>query len=430
MVYILDLFYVLILALLAPFLLRRRAKTGRYRRLLLPKLLGTTVKSSSQKPYALFHGVSVGEVHLLEPIIRSFLQHHSGWGFYLSTSTDAGYDEACRIFGIENVCAAPFDFTWAVKRTLFSMKPKLIVLAESDLWPNFLTIANQVKIPVVVVNGRISPRSAKRYQLFKSILYRLLLRKVTHFCMQSEHYTQLMAGLGVCSNRLTITGSVKYDRSSVVISPDTLGRMRQELGIHTNQVVFVAGSTHAPEEEICLQVFQNLLAKFNQLRLILVPRSPERFVEVEHLIRGAGFECQLRTQQFQKSEVYNKPVILINRMGELGTVWALADVAFVGGSLCTTRGGQSMIEPAGLGIPLVFGPHTWNFRDAVNGLLHHNGAVVVHDQAELAFQLEKMLTDRTTAAAMGANAKNYAHSQLGATHRTVEVLTQIVEESQ
>lgn len=416
--------YLVAILLLSPWLFVRSLRTGRYRRNLRDKLLGPPRPAADDpRPTVWFHGVSVGEVHLLRQLVRAFRERHPDWRVVVSSTTDTGLAEARKHFADLSVLPYPFDFSWAVRRAIRAVSPRLIVLAESELWPNFLRAAGRAGVPVVVVNGRMSPRTFRRYSKVAGLARRVLFGRVTAFGMQSDGYAAHPRSLGVPAERVRVTGNVKYD--GVLLDRDNpktrdLGRA---LGIGPDDLVWVAGSTHDPEERIVLAVYGRLRARFPNLKLVLVPRAPERFDEVARLIESAGLPFARRSRW---PDGERPPVILIDTLGELGAAWGLATVGFTGGSLNEKRGGQSMIEPAAFGVPVLFGPHTWNFRDAVAGLLEVAGAVRVADEAELEREVGRLLADEALRGRMGAAAREFVVRQQGATVRTLDMMDEVI----
>ena len=422
-----DLFYLCILALLVPWLALRAVRTGRYRRDLAAKLFGAApVANPDRKPVAWFHGVSVGEIHLLGVVVAAFRRRHPGWHVVVSSTTDTGLAEARSRFPDCSVVPFPFDFSWACRASLTSVNPRLIVLAESELWPNFLACAAERAIPIVVINARMSPRSFKRLNRVKALANRFLFRHIAMFAAQSNEYAVRLRLLGVPECQLVITGSVKYDGASGDRGTPKGRDLRAWLNLPPGSLVWVAGSTHAPEEEIVLGVFARLRVRFPQLRLILVPRHPDRFAEVAELVERTGLPFVRRSQT--RTEIISA-VILLDTVGELGVAWGLADIGFTGGSLDGHRGGQSMIEPAGYGIPTVFGPHIWNFRDAARRLIDAGGATVIRASGELERELTKLIDDPELRLRMGDAARRLVCEQQGATDRTLDVLDAVLAES-
>jgi 3-deoxy-D-manno-octulosonic-acid transferase len=413
----------LALLLLSPWLFVRALRTGRYRKNLRAKLFGISkVDVPANKPLVWFHGVSVGEVHLLRGVVKAYRERHPDHHVVISSTTDTGLAEANKNFADCTTIAYPFDFTWAVRRTIRCLCPQLIVLAESELWPNFLRVAERENVPVVVINGRMSPRTARRHQRIAPLARRLFFNHVTLFAMQSEIYAQHIRSLGVAEQRVRVTGNVKYDGVVGDKSNPITQDLRTLLRIQADELVWLVGSTHSPEEEIALNIYHRLRDRY-PLRLIIVPRAPERFNEVAQLVQAANLPLLRHSERTVNLAV--RPVVLIDTMGILGHAWGLADIGFTGGSLNDKRGGQSMIEPAGYGVPVLFGPHTWNFKDAVAGLLERGGAIRVHDEAEFERELIRLLASPELRMQMGHAGREFVLAQQGATQRTVDLLDEV-----
>jgi 3-deoxy-D-manno-octulosonic-acid transferase len=437
---ILDLIYLFALALLSPWLAWRAARTGRYRSELAAKVLGRVFfRNPRNKRVVWFHAVSVGEVNLLGTLVPAFQNRHPDWLVVVSSTTDTGLAEARKKFPDLDVIAWPFDFSWAVTAALGAVKPALVVLTESEMWPNFLATANKRRVPVVVVNARMSPRSFRRLSRIAGVARRLLFRHVARFVVQEAEYADRLKQLGVPAAKVITTGSIKYDGAAKP-NEEKIHVLARVLGLEeptpppcregargggSNALVLLAGSTHAPEESIVLGVFARLRERFPHLRLLLVPRHPDRFEEVARLVESSGLPFVRRSAI--TSPLGEMPaVVLLDTMGELGAAWGLADVGFTGGSLDGVRGGQSMIEPAGYGVPCVFGPHVWNFRDAAKRLVEVGGAIKVKDAAELEAELARLVADPEFRARMGAAARELVGRQQGATARTLDVLDALI----
>ncbi len=414
--------YLVVLVLLSPWLVWRAVRTGRYRRGLAAKLLGRVPPHPNPPPQGgreivvWFHGVSVGEIHLLVTLVTAYRKRHPNARCVISSTTDTGLAEARAKFPDCAVIAWPFDFSWAVANALDAVKPDLVVLAEAELWPNFLAAASRRSIPVVVVNARLSPRSFGRYRSVAGIARRLLLRHVRAVGAQSSEYAERFRELGVRDVR--VTGSVKYDGA---VGDRNTPKGRELKRLLNVPLLLVAGSTHAPEESIVLGAFRQMRERFPNLHLLLVPRHPDRFAEVAKLVADSVVPF-VRRSEITEPLPNPPPVILLDTVGELGAAWGLADVGFVGGTLDGLRGGQSMIEPAGYGVPTVFGPHVWNFRDAARRLVEAGGATMVRDAGEVDPALAALLADESKRAAMGAAARRLVREQQGATARTLDLL--------
>lgn len=420
MTWFLDGFYLFVLSLLSPWLIYRAFRTGRYRRGLRDKLFG--LRQAPLKGAVWFHGVSVGEIHLLRPVIAAFRRRYPDIPCVLSTTTDTGYEEARRCFPDLFVFYYPFDLSWAVQRSLRALAPRLIVLAEAELWPNFLMAARRQGVPVALINGRMSPRSWKRYQWVKP-LARWLFSHVDLLLMQTEPYAQAVRLLGVPSDRLAVTGNIKFDGVlSDRRNPRTkfLGDMLQ---VKDEERIWIAGSTQAPEEEMVLRIWQKLRQEHPNLRLFLVPRHKERFQEVADLLVRSGVDFARRSSGVD----LGRPVVLVDTIGELGPLWGLADVAFVGGSLDGRRGGQNMIEPAAFGAAVIFGPHVWNFADTAARLLDAHAACQVDNAEELENTLRRLLENAHERRRLGAAAYAFVQRQQGATEQTIARLGQLLK---
>lgn len=422
---LLDLAYLVVLAVLSPWLAWRACATGRYRRGLAAKLLGHVgFTNPGREPVAWFHAVSVGEVNLLGTLVPAFRARHPDWVVVVSSTTDTGLAAARARFPDLAVVAWPFDFSWAVAAALDAVRPALVVLTESELWPNFLRAAKRRGMPVVLVNARMSPRSFRRLSRIAGPARRLLFANVARFAVQEEEYTERFRRLGVPAAKLVITGSVKYDGAAGDRDGTKTRQLAALLGLPVSAsapVVLVAGSTHAPEEMVVLVSFARLRSRFPNLRLVLVPRHPDRFEEVARLVEQSGLPSARRSRIVEP--LAEMPaVVLLDTVGELGAAWGLADVGFTGGSLDGRRGGQSMIEPAGYGVACVFGPHVWNFKDAARRLVEVGGATMIADATELDGALASLLADPGLRERTGAAARALVARQQGATARTLDAI--------
>jgi 3-deoxy-D-manno-octulosonic-acid transferase len=424
MTYLLNLVYLLTLLIFSPWLLYKALTTGKYRRGMWRKLSGRAFLRLSAAPCAWFHGVSVGEVHLLRQVVACFRRRHPTWECVISTTTDTGFEEATKRFPDLPVFYWPLDFSWAVHRALRRIKPNLIILAEGELWPNFLAAASQRDVPVAVINARMSPRSAQRHRRLRW-LTRRLWNRIAVFGVQTEEYAAAYRALSVAASPVHVTGNVKYDGVESDRGNTRTERLRRLLGVQPNDLIWIAGSTQAPEEEIVLAIFRRLRAQFPNLRLFLVPRQKDRFDGVAALIQSTGQPFLRRSEISDSPPVTQSsghPVTLVDTIGELGALWGLADVAFVGGSLDGRRGGQNMIEPAAYGAAVVFGPHVWNFRDTAERLVMAGGALQIADSQALEQEVTRLLANPAERARLGKAARAFVAAQQGATEKTVELL--------
>ncbi len=445
---LLNAVYLLTVLLASPWLLYKSLTTGKYRRGLWRKFFGrvdlsnhspltphpsplTTLTThhspltTHPSPRIWFHGVSVGEIHLLRQLVASFRKRHPDWQCVISTTTDTGFEEATKRFADLPVLYWPLDFSWAVKRAIKQVQPSLVVLAEGELWPNFLLAARAMGVPVAVVNGRMSPRSTRRYQRLRWLV-RPLFARLELIAAQTTDYAANYRLLG--AGNVHVTGSIKFDGVEANRDNPRTRELGRLLGIQPDDPVWIAGSTQAPEEDFAVEIFQRLRPEFPRLRLILVPRQRERFDEVAALLRHSG-ERFLRRSELSSSSLTpdSCPLILIDTIGELGALWGLADVAFVGGSLDGKRGGQNMIEPAAYGAAVVFGPHVWNFREIATRLVEANAAIQIKDAADLEMEIRRLLGNRSERERLGMAARQFVLSQQGATERTVDLLDGVID---
>ena len=392
MPWILNLAYVVLLLAVSPVLLYRAIVLGKYREGWKQKLLGLLPVRSSREPCLWFHAVSVGEVLQLQTIVRELEAKLPGHEFVITTTTTTGHVVATKQFPQHRVCYFPLDFSWSVRQAIRRVRPAAIVLVELELWPNFILAASRAGIPLILVNGRISEQSYHGYRQVRPLM-KQLVQRFAGLLVQNETYAKRLVDLGAPKDRITITGSIKFDRIETDRGNPKTRELRESFGIRAGETVFIAGSTQAPEEEFALETWLTLRRDYPQLRLILVPRHKERFDEVARLVNDRRLPLIRRSRISTTcprcgrgpewgdptGECAQPPVLLLDTLGELAACWGLADIAFVGGSL-TNRGGQNMIEPAAYGAAVLFGPNTDNFRDVVEALLSRRAARVVTDQ--------------------------------------------------
>jgi 3-deoxy-D-manno-octulosonic-acid transferase len=425
MPWLLNLTYLALLAALSPMLLWRIVVRRKYRTGWREKLLGHVPRRAGDRPCLWFHAVSVGEVLLLEPVLKELRSRLPTVEFVISTTTPTGRSVAEAKFPGDVICYFPLDFSWAVREAMARLRPTAIVLVELELWPNFILHARQSGIPVALINGRLSERSLRGYRRLRPLVAGLLgsLRAIA---VQNSTYAERFAELGAPRQRLSITGSIKFDRVTADRNNPKTAELRAAFGIAETDQVFVAGSTQETEESAAIDAYLALRERFPTLRLILVPRHKERFDEVASLVESRGLPLCRRTEVSRSDSPtgVGRPVLLLDTLGELAACWGLADVAFVGGSL-TNRGGQNMIEPAGYGAAVLFGPNTQNFRDVVELLLSADAARVVRNGEELTTAIAECLAHPERAREQGARAQKLVLTQQGATLRTVDILASL-----
>jgi 3-deoxy-D-manno-octulosonic-acid transferase len=424
---VLNLIYLALLLLAAPLLVIESLRTGKYREGWAQKFLGRVPLRNSDRPCAWLHAVSVGEVNLLKTLIAELASRHPDWQCVISTTTLTGYRLAKSRYPDLSVFYCPLDFSWAVRTAMRRIRPNLLVLAELELWPNLIWAAGQHGARVAVVNGRLSDKSYRGYRRIRRLIAPVLAR-LDLVAAQTGQYAERFLALGACTEVVYVSGSLKFDGAQTNRqNPVTVG-LRKLAGFLDDDCVFLAGSTQWPEEQLALATYRELVSEHPRLRLVIVPRHPERFNEVAELLDSSGLAWQRRSALESGGIVPSARVLLVDRVGELGVWWGAASVGLVGGSL-GKRGGQNMIEPAAYGVATCFGPQTHNFRDVVSLLLAADAAVVVRDGAELTDFVRRALVDPAFAAALGAQAQKVVSSQLGATSRTVDLLSQTLSGS-
>lgn len=424
-----NLLYIIALGALSPLILYRMLRHGRYRRGLNQKLFGLSVRQARAltggEPCVWLHAVSVGEVNLL-PGIVSELQAGVGVPIVISTSTDTGYDLAVKHFGRDRVFFCPLDFSWAVRRTLHHLTPKQLILTELELWPNLVHLATQANCPVAIINGRLSDRSSRGYQRFRRWTAPIF-QSLQWIGCQDEVCQVNFADCGTPPDRLVVTGSLKFDDAPTDRATEEVQSRKHWARIAASHQVWIVGSTQEGEEQMALDVYQSMRDKHPSLRLILVPRHKERFDAVAALARQSGFQVKRRSEtQAASDRTWDaQTVILIDTIGELRHWWGVGQIATVGGSF-GDRGGQNMLEPAGYGSAVSFGPNTRNFKEIANRLLKADGAVRVADETELRGYLERCLDDASYVANLGHAAQSVVMQHRGATKRTVNALVELL----
>lgn len=431
-----NILYLAALVLLSPVILYRMVRQGRYRRGVREKLFGLSKQRadelSDERPCVWIHAVSVGEVNLLPMLVDLLEQTYSNQPqadrgdskrqVVISTSTDTGYDIAVKHFGVDRVFFCPLDFTWAVKRTLRNLAPVQLVLAELELWPNLIRRSHQQGCPVVVINGRLSERSAAKYQKFARFTQSIFARLSWVGC-QDDVCLERFAACGTPVDRLFVTGSMKFDDAPTTRETDDVQACAQWAGVDPWHRVWIVGSTQPGEESVSLAIYQSLRKAYPELRLILVPRHKRRFNEVAKLVSGTGLNVHRRSQDpsLYDQQWNSDTVILVDTIGELRDWWGVGQIATVGGSF-GSRGGQNMLEPAGYGCAISFGPDTRNFEEIARGLIENGGAVRVRDQSELQAFVKRCLDDIPAADSLGRSAREVVYRHRGATRRTVDAL--------
>jgi 3-deoxy-D-manno-octulosonic-acid transferase len=390
---------------------------------------GTAPKRIGNGPAVLVHAVSVGELNAARELIDALVAARPELHVIVTTTTTAGNELAQKIFGPRDrttVVRFPIDLTPSIDRLLDATRPTAVVLMELEVWPNFLKQCERRKIPVVIANGRITLPSFHKYRLLGPLAWAMFGR-LEKCIAQDETYAERFMALGVPRGKLEVSGTMKFDAATVGETVPGAEDLARDVGLGEPQV-FVAGSTGPGEEEIVLDVYARLRQSHANLRLVIVPRKPERFDEVAKLIESRG-HAYVRRSRARSSAVPEPsplaPVILGDTMGELRKFYALATVVFVGRTLVDLgpkQHGSDMIEPCALGKPSVVGPFTGNFEEPMRAFRTAEAIVEVRDADGLFDTLDGWLRDPDAARALGRRARDVVVAGKGAVARHVEVL--------
>jgi 3-deoxy-D-manno-octulosonic-acid transferase len=423
--WLLNVVYLAVILVASPLIVWQAVRTGKYREGFREKLLGLVPRREVDATCVWIHAVSVGEVNLLATLLRELHAAHGDWKLVVSTTSRTGYELARKKYADLTVFYCPLDFSWAVRRAIRRMRPTMLILAELELWPNLIAAAKEHGTRVAIINGRLSDHSFPGYRRIRPFVARIL-RQIDLIAAQNDETAERFRALGAPAERVHVTGSLKYDGAQTERDNPRTHGLRELAGIAKDDIVFLAGSTQEPEEKIAIEIFRRLVPQHPRLRLILVPRHPERFDAVAKLLDASGLNWTRRSQlSAPPSLLAPRSSLLVDTVGELGAWWGVAHIAFVGGSF-GSRGGQNMLEPAAYGAAVSFGPNTWNFRDIVAALLAADGAVVVKDTAALEAFVRRCLEELPYATALGTRAQKLVRSQLGATTRTVSLLEDLL----
>lgn len=423
--WMLNAVYLAVLLVASPWILWSAFKHGKYREGFGAKVLGRVPVRQGNATCVWLHAVSVGEVNLLATTIGTLSRRRPDIEVVISTTTKTGYELAKKKYATHTVFYCPLDFSWATREAMRRIKPDLLVLAELELWPNLIAAAKRQGARVAIINGRLSDKSFRGYSRILPVVARLL-RMIDLIAAQNGEIAERFRKLGARADSICSTGSLKFDGAQTNRENSRTHNLKALVGLEPEDFVFLAGSTQAPEEEMAIRIYRSLADEFPRLKLVIVPRHPQRFDEVAGLLGKSGIPWVRRSELGQSAIRNPHSAILVDTVGELGAWWGTASVGFVGGSF-GSRGGQNMLEPAAYGVATCFGPNTWNFRDIVAQLLAVDGALVVHDEAEFTAFVRRALVEPAWAADLGERARQLVLSQQGATARTVEMLLPLVD---
>jgi len=408
------LFFVLIF--LIPFyFFQRRILRGES--LFLKKRLGNELpKKRSQRKSIWIHAVSVGEVLSLQNLVQELKAKHPSVEIIFSSLTNTGLKIAKeKLKGADNIFFIPLDFASVVRKYFKTFNPKLFVLAESEFWPNLLRAAKKHGCPVLLINGRVSESSFRRYRGFR-LLAKKILKNIDLFLVQTTEDKERLERLGLDSQRVEVAGNLKAEIELPLLTDSEISSLKKNLSIQEGKKVIVAGSTCKGEEELLLDAFSKARSTRSDLLLILAPRQPGRFSEAERISEKLPFLVKKRTKLSSEDEW---EVLILDTIGELTQFYALSDVSFVGGSL-VSWGGHNLLEPAFYKKPIFFGPFMKNFAYLAEKFVQSGGARVIHNQEDLVNIF--LIEDEKSLSEMGEMAKQTLDSLKGAMKKTLEAI--------
>jgi 3-deoxy-D-manno-octulosonic-acid transferase len=422
---LLDFVYLVVLVLLSPWLLYRTLTAGgRDFALRFGWGLRDPLASSIW-----LHGSSAGEVAVLRPLVATLERDHPDTPLVISAFTATGLATARKLYGKHRVVPLPVDLSFIVARFLECFNPRLLVVAESEFWPNLIALAHDRGVPTALVNGKMSAKSYRMH--LRTRLVARVLAKFAVLAMQTEEHAQRLLGLGVAPARLHVTGNMKYDLTQPGASGVTGPALRAALGYTQDEVVIIGGSLHDREDEALLDAYAAARARFAGAALIVVPRYLDAADAVEQRARARGLEVVRKTaiDAGTAKAPGTRGVLVVDTLGELGRLYSVADLAFVGGSLFfrgENKGGHNLMEPAILGVPVLFGPYNFSFKETVDDLLAADAGRLVHDAGELADNVVALVADGAARRALGQRAKHVIEAGRGATARNYALLAELL----
>lgn len=424
---IIQLFYNLLIWLILPLLLPYHAyrSISRGRRTAFLERFGR-IPADELKPVReggaiLVHAVSVGETLAALPLLKGLRTRFPGKKLILTNVTETGRSVAQKSDAADLCLYFPFDYGFAVRSVFKKTRPDLVVIMETEIWPNFIGEARKLGIPVVLANGRISDRSLPRY-LCLSWFFRPVLEELSALCMQTVEDANRIAAIGALPQAVHVTGNLKYDIPVIRFAPDQVAELKAKYAVPEDAFVFTAASTHEGEEGVVLNAYRDLLRENPDSFLILAPRHPERASGVAELLTKAGLSFRLRSQLKPGEPAQPKgSVLLLDTVGELAGLYGASDLVFVGGSLVPT-GGHNLLEPAARGVAVLFGPHMHNFREIAALFIEHRGGIQVPDADALAAELLRLSGDARAREEMGGRGAGILEASVGATERHLDVM--------
>ena len=371
------------------------------------------------------HAASVGEVVATSPLIKEFRREFPKSPILVSVVTASGYEMANRIIkDADSIIYYPLDFPWLAGRVLRRIHPRVFLPVETELWPNFLKTARKLRIPVMMVNGRISDKSVKRYRHLHS-MWDDMIKTITKFAMQSPIDADYIKQLGAPPELVTITGNTKFDQTYTDVSEEEKNTILYELGFSKDDKIFLAGSTHRGEEELILNAFRQLKEKHANAKLLIAPRELLRTMEVIHIVRSADFSVATRTK-LQKNRSVGHDVVILDTIGELGKIYSIGDVIYVGKSL-VVHGGHNILEPAAHGKAIVVGSNMENFKDTHALFTKRNACVTVNNPEELNKEVLRLFDDENERKRLERETLAIVNENKGAARKSAELLKETLD---
>ncbi len=424
--WLLNCLYLDVLFCALPYWLWKIPQARRYRAG-VPERLGFSPRMDDGRRRLWIHCSSVGEASIPRKLVEEFRESYPDWDVVFSTFTDTGAERLRKLYPDCTVFYWPLDLSFCVENCLNRVEPSAVVLVELEVWPNFMDACARMGIPVSIINGRISDRSAHALRCLSRLVPRLW-KPVELCCARSGVDARRFAATGIGEERVFNLGSLKYDALHMQADSDKVKALQRQFRLAPDAPVLVAGSTHPGEEDIICQVYVELKREFSDLRLIIVPRHIERAEKVAARIGSFNLPFSRKTElDADRTSVTGDEAILVDTIGDLVACYDLATCVFVGRSLKPPGGGQNMMEPAALGKPVLVGPHTGNFKPEMALLKQEDAVLQVQDAEELWRQLHRLLSDRQFARAQGGRARAAVLRSQGATMRTFRKLQRMLE---
>ncbi|HEV8052903.1 MAG TPA: 3-deoxy-D-manno-octulosonic acid transferase [Parachlamydiaceae bacterium] len=411
---------LLLMAIVAlPQFLYQMVWKGKYRKSLFKRFGGDfPVIKKEGRPLVWVHAVSLGETKAVAALVKTIKAEYNHPIIVFSTTTETGYAEACRSIAAEHHVYLPFDFGWLINRIMRRTAPDLLILCESDFWYNLLKSAKKAGAKTVLVNGKLSVRSLERFKKI-GFFTRSLFSFLDLFCVQNQLYARRFEEMGVPKEKLHVTGNIKFDGNYARLPMEKLQQWRGELGIGLHDPVLVIGSSHHPEEALFLETLVNVWKIVPDLKVLLVPRHPERFNEVAGILQKKNIIYRRLSEKNYKGAP--APVILIDAMGLLTKCYQLADIAIVAGSYTSKVGGHNILEPSMYGVPVIFGPHMQTQAELVQLMMDYKAGIQV-DAEFLRSELLSLLQDVDKRKALGDGGLRLASDVNGATGKTFSLI--------